>query len=62
MKNWLDWVAMILTIIGALNLGILGILKINLIYNLFRNLGLTTAIYVLIGLAGLYMIYFAVKK
>ncbi len=63
MKNWLDWVALVLVIIGALNWGLVGIGMGDLVDMLVGSVEwLATTIYVLVGLAGLYMIYFAVKK
>lgn len=51
--NTVDWIARILVIIGALNWG-LAIWNINLV----GNLGVvTTIIYALVGLSGLWEIY-----
>jgi uncharacterized protein len=63
MKNWLDWVALVLVIIGALNWGLVGIGVGDLVDMLVGNITwLATTVYVLVGLAGLYTIYFAVQK
>ncbi|MEK6873601.1 MAG: DUF378 domain-containing protein [Nanoarchaeota archaeon] len=64
-KNTLDWIALVLVIIGAVNLGLVGIggfMGSNL--DVVGLLGTTIAniVYVLIGLAGLYTIYYTIKK
>jgi hypothetical protein len=56
----IGWFATVLVIIGALNWGLVGLFNFNLVGALFgRFEWLTRAIYVLVGLAGLYEIYFA---
>jgi uncharacterized membrane protein YuzA (DUF378 family) len=63
-KNWLDWVALVLVIVGALNWGLVGIdPAYNLVELIFGSVAwLARTIYILVGLAGLYLIYFATKK
>lgn len=62
-KNWLDWVAIVLVIIGAVNWGLVGLLELDLVDVIFGSIGwLATTVYALVGLAGLYMIYFFAKK
>ena len=63
-KNVLDWIALVLVIIGAVNWGLVGI---NPAYNLVELiLGsvpiLVSVVYWLVGLAGLYTIYYLVKN
>lgn len=55
----LDVIAGILVIIGALNWGLYGAVHMDVVALLFGNM-MTVArvIYVLIGLSGLYMIFF----
>ncbi len=61
-KNALDLIALVLVIIGGLNLGIAGF-GYNVIEKLLGAGSLiTNIIYWLIGLAALYSIYMAVKK
>ena len=56
----LGWLATALVIIGALNWGLVGLFHFNLVAAIFgRFEWLTRATYVLVGLAGLYEIYFA---
>ena len=63
MKNWLDWVAIVLTIIGAANWGLVGAVNLNVVNLILESIvWLERAVYVLVGLAGLYLIYYAVKK
>ena len=61
-KSALDWVALILLIIGGLNWG-LAIWDINVVTMLLGTIPiLVTVVYALVGLAALYTIYFLVKK
>lgn len=54
----LHWIAGILVVIGALNWGLVGIADFNLVSYLFGEMsGLSRAVYVLVGLAGLWSIY-----
>jgi uncharacterized protein len=62
-KNVLDWIALVLVIIGAINWGLVGIAQIDLVDLIFGSIPiLARIIYIIVGLAGLYMIYFAAKK
>lgn len=54
----LDWTAITLTIIGALNWGLIGLFRFNLVDSIFGSLSLVSRIiYALVGLSGLYLIY-----
>lgn len=53
----LDWIAMILVIIGGINWGLVGLLNFNLVTTIFGTGMLTNIIYDLVGLAGLYMLF-----
>ena len=59
-KNVLDWIALVLVIIGGLNWGLVAI---NPAYNIVSMLGsmVATIVYALVGLAALYMIYYLFK-
>ncbi len=62
-KKILDWIALILVIIGAINWGLFGINGTDLVQMLLGSIPmLAKIVYILVGLAGLYMIYFAIKK
>ncbi|WP_051780773.1 DUF378 domain-containing protein [Janthinobacterium agaricidamnosum] len=60
--NALDWVALILLIVGGLNWALVGLFNIDLVARILGDM--TTAsriIYVLVGLAAVYSIYLCVK-
>lgn len=58
--NFIDWLALILTIIGALNWGLVGLFKFDLVRAIFgENTVLSRIIYVLVGLGGLYLLFLA---
>lgn len=61
-KNTLDWIALVLVIIGGLNWGLVGLFKFDLVAAIFGASIVATIVYVLVGLSALYMIYFATKK
>lgn len=56
--NWLDWTAITLVIIGAINWLLVGLFNFNLVTFLFGAVpALVTIVYILVGLGGLYLIY-----
>lgn len=63
--NWLDWLSLTLVIVGALNWGLVGIgnyldANWNLVDLLLGGVpAIENLVYVLVGLAGLYELYFA---
>ena len=58
----LDWVAMVLLIVGGLNWGLVGLFDVNLVATLFGSqTPLSRIVYVLVGLSALYSIYTASK-
>ncbi|WP_206079438.1 DUF378 domain-containing protein [Polyangium spumosum] len=58
----LAWVALILTIVGALNWALVGLFEWNLVAALFGTMStLTRIVYVLVGLAGLYLIFLSTR-
>lgn len=63
--NWLDWLSLTLVIVGALNWGLVGIgnyldANWNLVDLLLGGVPvIENLVYVLVGLAGLYELYFA---
>lgn len=60
--NVIDWIAVILVIVGGLNWGLVGIFKWDLVAAIFGDMsGITRAIYALVGIAALYMIYTSTK-
>lgn len=60
-KNVLDWIALVLIIVGGLNWGLVAI---NPTWNVVAMLGDLVAriVYGLVGLAALYSIYFVIKE
>lgn len=55
----LDYTALIISIIGAINWGLIGFFRFDLVAFLFGDMTLLSRIvYALVGLAGLYMITF----
>jgi hypothetical protein len=63
-KNVLDWIAIVLVIIGGLNWGLV---SINPDYNLVQMIlggipALARIVYALVGLSAIYMIYYFAKK
>jgi uncharacterized membrane protein YuzA (DUF378 family) len=56
--NVLDWIALILVIIGGLNWGLVGLFNFNLVAAIFGDMSiLARIIYILVGLAALYTIF-----
>ena len=62
--NSLDWVALVLVIIGGLNWGLVGIARFDLVATLFGGMEsmISRVVYTLVGIAALYMIYFATQQ
>lgn len=58
-----DWIAMILLIIGGMNWGMVGLAQFDLVAAIFggQDSGLARIVYMLVGLAALYGIYTAMK-
>ena len=60
--NILDWVSIVLVIVGGLNWGLVGAFKFDLVATIFGDMSaLSRIVYVLVGLAALYLIYTATK-
>ena len=54
-RNWLDIFALILIIIGAINWGLIGFFRFDLIASLFGQLSaISRIIYAIVGIAGIY--------
>lgn len=57
-KCW-DYTALTLTIVGAVNWGLIGLFKFDLVNFLFGNMSwLSRVVYALVGLSGLYLLSF----
>jgi len=62
-KNALDWIAIVLVIIGAINWGLFGLFDFDIIASVLGSVAwLAKTVYILVGLAGLYLIYLFSKK
>ncbi len=57
--NVLDWIALILLIIGGLNWTLVGIWHFNLVLFIFRITVLVRIVYILVSLSAIYMIFIA---
>lgn len=61
-RNPVDLIALILVIVGGLNWGLIGLLDFNLVDAIFGvGSTLSRIVYILVGLAALYTIYFATR-
>jgi hypothetical protein len=60
--NTLDWIAMVLLIVGGLNWGLVGLFNFDLVAALFgTQSAFSRVVYVLVGLSALYSIYTSSK-
>jgi uncharacterized protein len=58
----IDWIAIILVIVGGLNWGLIGLLNFDLVAAIFGAMSmLSRVVYSLVGISALYMIYSAYK-
>jgi uncharacterized membrane protein YuzA (DUF378 family) len=61
-RNPVDLIALTLVIVGGLNWGLVGLLDFNLVDAIFgAGSTLSRIVYMIVGLAALYMIYFTVR-
>jgi len=59
----LEWIALVLVIVGALNWGLVGLLDFNLVTAIFGDAStMTKVVYDLVGISGVYMIISAATK
>lgn len=62
-KSPIDWIAAILVIIGGLNWGLVGAFNFDLVAAIFGSIPiLQQAIYIIVGLAAIWMIVVIAKK
>jgi uncharacterized membrane protein YuzA (DUF378 family) len=58
----MDWVALILVIVGGLNWGLVGLFKYDLVAKIFGDMSsLSRVIYTLVGLSALYLLFVSTK-
>lgn len=60
--NVISLIALILVIIGGLNWGLVGLFNLNLVQALFGTTILANIIYILVGVAAIWMIFAAASK
>jgi len=61
--NILDWITLILVVVGGLNWGLIGAFDFNLVDSIFGTMSmLSRIVYILVGLSAVYMIWMALSK
>ena len=62
-KKVVDWVALVLVIVGGLNWGLVGALNFDLVQAVLGSIPiLAKIVYILVGLSAAWMIYFAATE
>lgn len=62
-KNALDWIALVLLIVGGLNWGLVGLFNFDLVAAILGSIPiLQKIVYILVGISALYTIYYVAKK
>jgi len=57
-----DWIALVLVIVGGLNWALVGILKFDLVAWIFGDMSVVSrVVYILVGVAAVYMVIIATK-
>lgn len=59
--NIVDVIALVLVIVGGLNWGLVGLMQYNLVEAILGQTGLTGIVYILVGLAAVYLAVVSVK-
>ena len=60
--NILDWIVLILVVVGGLNWGLVGILEFDLVATIFGDMSaISRVVYTLVGVAAIYTIYLATR-
>lgn len=61
-KSVIDWIAIILVVVGGLNWGLVGLFDLDLVATLLGSIAIVQKIvYILVGVAALYVLYTEVK-
>ena len=59
MSKTLDYIALIIVFIGALNWGLIGLFRLDLLRTLFGDMSwISRLVYVLVGICGIYLLTF----
>ncbi|PIN73602.1 DUF378 domain-containing protein [Candidatus Woesearchaeota archaeon CG10_big_fil_rev_8_21_14_0_10_45_16] len=62
-KSVLDWIALVLVIVGAVNWGLVGAFGLDLVNLVLGSITwLQNLVYILVGLSGLYLIWWVSKN
>ena len=62
-RNTLDWIALVLLVVGGLNWGLVGLFSFDLVEAILGSIPvLQRIVYVLVGVSALYTIYYLTKK
>ncbi|MHB8100724.1 MAG: DUF378 domain-containing protein [Methanosarcina sp.] len=62
-RNPVDWLALILVVVGGLNWGLVGLFDFDLVAAIFgAGSTLSRIVYILVALAALYMIYYGIRS
>ena len=60
--NVVDWIALVLVIVGGLNWALVGIFKFDLVAWIFGDMSVVSrVVYILVGIAAVYMAIIAAK-
>lgn len=60
--NPLDWIALILVIVGGLNWGLVGALDFDLVKTIFGDMSMISRIvYILVGVSAIYLLAISMK-
>jgi len=58
----IDWLALVLVIVGGVNWGLVGIFNFDLVATIFGDMSmLARVVYTLVGLSAVYMVFAAAK-
>ncbi|MGN0398938.1 MAG: DUF378 domain-containing protein [Blautia sp.] len=56
-SNGLDYTALVITVIGAVNWGLIGLFRFNLVSFLFGDMSwISRIVYIIVGICGLYLL------
>ena len=62
-KDVIDWIVLILLIVGGVNWGLVGLFDMDLVQVLFGGIPvLADIVYILVGLSGLYAITYLIEE
>jgi len=62
-KDVIDWIVLILLIVGGLNWGLVGLFDMDLVQVIFGGIPvLADIVYILVGLSGLYAITYLIEE